>query len=174
MTLFEKLLALPDAYTTAAQRAAWAAFVPKMPLLPVNAATKVIEPARIVQNGPHNGEGPELYAIHPHRVYTMGRHVASGMDISIGEATFNSSGWGHGGEGWFYGINAAALIGNTASAQAQIMGRAKTGLADGSRFPAFAPHCQVSRAPRAAPGSSSSSPSLLITALLPLLCRAGL
>ena len=101
MTLFEKLLALPDAYTTAAQRAAWAAFVPKMPLLPVNAATKVIEPARIVQNGPHNGEGPELYANHPHRVYTMGRHVASGTDISIGEATFNSSGWGHGGEGWF-------------------------------------------------------------------------
>ena len=35
------------------------------------------------------------------------------------------------------------------------MGRAKTGLADGYRFPAFAPHCQVSRAP--APGSSSSS-----------------
>ena len=142
MTLFEKLLALPDAYTTAAQRAAWAAFVPKMPLLPVN-ADKVIQAARIVQNGPHNSEGPEVYAMHPHRVFTVGRQVASNTDISVGLATFDASGWSHGGGGWSYGINAAVLIGRTDNAQGQIIGRAvNTGLAQGYRFPAFAPHEQ--------------------------------
>lgn len=142
MTLFEKLLALPDAYTTAAQRAAWAAFMSKMPQLPVNPATKVIQPARVVQNGPHNSEGPEIYAIHPHRVYTMGRKVASGTDISIGQATFASSSWSQSGSGWMYGINAAALIGDSANANAQIMSRANTANAAGYRFPAFAPHEQ--------------------------------
>lgn len=143
MTLFEKLLALPPSLTTPAQRAAWAAFVPLMPLLPVDPATKVIQAARIVQNGPHNGEGPEVYAMHPHRVFTKGRAVASGTDISIGEATFAASGWSQGGGGWFYGINAAALIGATANAMQQVLGRAlHTGLAAGYRFPAFAPHEQ--------------------------------
>ena len=142
MTLFEKLQALPDVYTSAEQRAAWAAFVPKMPLLPVN-ANKVIQPARIAQNGGHNSEGPELYAMHPHRVYTKGRAVASGTDISIGEATFSASGWAQSGSGWSYGINAAALLGNAENAMQQTLGRAtRTGLAAGYRFPAFAPHEQ--------------------------------
>ena len=41
------------------------------------------------------GSGPELYAVHPHRVYTKGRQVA-GMDISLGERTVNASGWASG------------------------------------------------------------------------------
>lgn len=99
ITLFEKLQSLPAVYTTAEQRAAWADFTAKMPLLPVNGA-KVIQPARIAQNGGHNGEGPELYAMHPHRVFTKGREVASNTDISVGVATFASSGWAQGGSGW--------------------------------------------------------------------------
>ena len=106
-------------------------------------ADKVIQPARIAQNGGHNGEGPEVYAMHPHRVFTKGRAVASGTDISVGEATFAASGWSHGGSGWAYGINAAALIGSTDNAMQQVLGRAlNTGLAPGYRFKAFAPHEQ--------------------------------
>ena len=140
MTLFEKLLQLPASLMTPAQRASYEAFVPTMPDLPL--VGKVIQPARIKQNGPHNSEGPEVYAMHPHRVFTKGRQVASGTDISIGEATFASSGWSQGGSGWGYGINAAALIGATDNAMGQVLGRAHTSNAAGYRFPAFAPHEQ--------------------------------
>ena len=62
-SLFERLLALPPALTTPQQRAAWAAFVAIMPLVPV--ANNTILPARVLSEGTHNSEGPELYAAHP-------------------------------------------------------------------------------------------------------------
>ena len=57
ITLFEKLAQLPASVTTPEQRAAWAAFTPTIPLLPVD-ADKVILPARILSTGTHNSEGP--------------------------------------------------------------------------------------------------------------------
>ena len=115
-TLFEKLLQLPPTVSTPAQRAAWSNFFtrPLIPELPV--VNGLIVPARILQNGGHNSEGPELYAMHPHRWFTKGREVASGKDISVGVNTHLASGWAkNNNDGWTYGINSAALLGLTLS-----------------------------------------------------------
>lgn len=87
--IFEKLLALPDTVTTPAQRAAWTAFSAIMPPLPLTNTSSgpVIAAAAVISSGSHNNEGPELYAIHPHRLFTVGRAVASGTNISLGVRT---------------------------------------------------------------------------------------
>jgi len=142
-TLFEKLLQLPPTVSTPAQRAAWSNFFtrPLIPELPV--VNGLIVPARILQNGGHNSEGPELYAMHPHRWFTKGREVASGKDISVGVNTHLASGWAkNNNDGWTYGINSAALLGLTNQAAAQVIERANTGPASGYRFPGFSPHFQ--------------------------------
>jgi hypothetical protein len=101
MTLFEKLLALPPSLTTPAQRAAWQSFVADLiPALPLSADNATIAPARILSSGTHNDEGPELYAMHPHRVFTKGREVASGTNISLGLATLAASGFARENSGW--------------------------------------------------------------------------
>jgi hypothetical protein len=142
MTLFEKLRALPPAAASDAQRAAWAAFADaRMPALPLE-ADGTIAPARVLSSGSHNGEGPTLYALHPHRVYTRGREVAAGRNISTGVETFLASPFKNSNDGWSYAINAAVLAGLTDTAATMLAARAQTGPATGYRFPAFAPHFQ--------------------------------
>jgi hypothetical protein len=97
--LFQRLLALPPALATPAQRAAWAAFAPAIPDLPLT-ADGTIAPARVLSSPSHNNEGPELYAMHPHRLLTKGREVASGANISLGLRTFAASGFAKDTEGW--------------------------------------------------------------------------
>jgi hypothetical protein len=140
--LFEKLLALPPALTTPAQRAAWAAFVPQLPRLPLSADGAVIAPARVLVNGGHNDEGPELYAMHPHRLLTAGRAIARGDNISLGLRTYAASAFKNENSGWNYGINAAALLGLADEAAAQLIARAQTPPAAGYRFLGLAPHMQ--------------------------------
>lgn len=143
ITLFEKLLQLPvPALATQAQHDAWAAFVPFIPDLPVTPDGKSIAAARVLVNGGHNSEGPELYAMHPHRVFTRGREVAYGANVSLGRSTVANSGWARNNGGWNYGINAFALIGDAQNAAAQLLARAHTGPAAGYRWPGFAPHEQ--------------------------------
>ena len=142
ITLFEKLLSLPPALTTPQQRAAWAAFQPLIPSLPLNAAGTSIAPARVLSTGSHNNEGPELYALHPHRMFTKGREVASGLNITLGRSTFNNSGFARENGGWNYGLNAAALIGASSEAAGQLLERSRSGPAAGYRWPGFAPHEQ--------------------------------
>ena len=70
----------------------------------------------------------ELYPIHPHRMFTVGKAVASGQDISVAVRTVNQSDWAHTGNvGWNYGLNAAALIGLTDQAASQACGRGGIG-----------------------------------------------
>lgn len=151
ITLIAKLISLPEALTTPSQRESWATFRNNlMPKLPTKAGpggagpeSDVIAVAEVVSNGTHNGEGPELYAIHPHRVFTKGKAVATGMDISLGQRTVENSIFAKSHTaGWSYGINAFALIGDSASASQQLLGRVNTPPALGYRFPGFAPHEQ--------------------------------
>ena len=99
IVLFEKLLSLPLELSTPAQRDAWAAFSTILPTLPVaaseqSASIPVIAPGRNLPAKTHNSEGPALYATHPHRQYTMGRHVASAQNISLANDTFTYGVWG--------------------------------------------------------------------------------
>lgn len=142
MTLFTKLLELPEELTTPQQRAEWQAFADRIPSLPTWTPTPsgpAIAAAAVISQGVHNSEGPELYPIHPHRVFTKGKEVATGFDISLGVntvATSNFTGSNTGARlycsvydriylrsqlivtvvGWNYGLNAAALIGLTQTA----------------------------------------------------------
>ena len=144
MTVFEKLLALPPALTTPQQVAAWEEFATlRMPLLPLM-PDGTIAPARVLSTGgSHNGEGPTLFAMHPHRVFTKGREVATGRNISLGVATYQASAWAaYANQGWNYGINAAVLVGLTEAAVPQLLERATTPPAPGYRFPGFSPQWQ--------------------------------
>ena len=142
LTLFEKLLQLPAALTTAQQRAAWQLFSDaRMPALPLSADGTRIVPARILNSG-STGEGPELYAMYPHRVFTKGRSVASGRSLDIATATLSSSGFVQQNDGWPYGLVAAALAGATDVAAPLVLARAASGPAAGYRWPTFAAHYQ--------------------------------
>jgi hypothetical protein len=142
LTLFEKLRMLPSTLTTPEQRAAWENFanvqMPDLPLTPDG----TIAYARILSSGSHNHEGPDLYAMHPHRVFTRGREVATGLNISIGVNTFYTSSFRDSNSGWAYSINAAALLGLSDIAAPMVISRALVSPAVGYRFPAFAPHEQ--------------------------------
>jgi len=163
MTLFEKLLALPAGLLTPTQRTAFSTFATRIPELPIvvekNSSSSssnsgsspynndtLIAPGRILSDRRHNHEGPEHYAIHPHRVFTQGRAIASGQDLSLArrtwESTFKPGGFSYSNTGWNYGLNTAALLGLTEPAAAQVLERALTPPAPGYRFPAFAPHFQ--------------------------------
>ena len=145
--LFEKLLSLPAELTTETERETWRKFlslrVPSLPLGPNIFNKTVILPARVLSSGgKHNDEGPELYPIHPHRVFTKGRSVAANQSIDIAAETVASSPFAYENSGWNYGINAAALIGHTKMAQTMVLERARTQPAAGYRWPGFAPHEQ--------------------------------
>ena len=142
--LFDKLLALPPGLATPQQVTDWTTFQRQlMPRLPVTADGLSIAAAEVISTGKHNSEGPELYAVHPHRIFTRGREVASGKNISLGVRTVASSTWAKdANKGWSYGINAYALVGDAASASHQVLERAATQPALGYRWPGFAPHEQ--------------------------------
>ena len=138
-SLFPRLLALPEALTTAAQRAAWAAFSAIMPAVPLSPDGSTIVAARVLNNGGHNGEGPELYVAHPHRLLTKGRAVASGVNISAAVRTLHAHGWYASDDTWAYGINDAVLLGETDFAVALLNQKAAASPPGGYRFPGYAP-----------------------------------
>jgi len=152
MTVFEKLLQLadvPGSPVTPEQKARWSAFALIQPQLPVNTTTNTIRFARVTAGGqyvPSIGEGAELYPMHPHRVFTRGRQVAYGQDLSLALSTYEKSLWTNPetnslwNTGWCYAVNAAALLGLTGWAAEGVLDRARTG--SFTRFPGFAPAMQ--------------------------------
>ena len=141
LSLFPRLLALPPALTTPAQRAAWEAFAAIMPALPLSPDGGSIVPARVLSNGGHNGEGPELYVSHPHRLLTVGRAVASGGSLNLSAAirTLLTNPWYANDNTWTYGINDAVLLGQTEFAVTTLLAKAAAVPPPGYRFSGYAP-----------------------------------
>ena len=175
VTVFEKLLQLadvPGSPVTAEQRARWAAFSQIMPRIAVNETTGTIKFARVDQDVQSIGEGAELYPMHPHRVFTRGRQVASGQDLTLAITTFEKSLWTDPSTnslwntGWAYVVNAAALLGLTGKAAIGVIDRAHTGPASGL---CVAPNARASSRSllRATPASARRT-SALISVLRPL------
>jgi len=137
--LFEKLLALPPGLAMPQQVADWTAFQRDlMPRLPLTADGLTIAAAEEISTVVHNCEGPELYAVHPHRVFTRGREVASGLNISLGARTVAARpGYDSYNTGWGYGLNAYALIGAAVNASQRVLVRAASAPAPGYRWPGF-------------------------------------
>ena len=139
--LIERLLALPPRFATDAQRAAWAAFQAILPELPLSADGAAIAPGRVVNNCGHNGEGPELYAVHPHRLFTAGRAAADpSLNLSVALTALDRSSWSRGDDTWNYGINAAALLGVDAQVTPKLVARATSyAPPQGYRFQGYSP-----------------------------------
>jgi hypothetical protein len=98
----------------------------------------------------HNGETPEMYAVHPYRYYSLGRKelgvkrdFAPAMNcLKEGSKIRQTCGNNNANGGWTQGIMNAALLGDAATASATVIGRAKTPSGHGYRFLGFAPHEQ--------------------------------
>ena len=139
-SLFPRLLELPpELAPTPAARAQWAAFVDIMPALPLSADGSTLLAARVLSPGQHTGEGPELYAAHPHRLLTAGRALASGVNLSAAVHTLLTNGWYSTDNTWSYGINDAVLLGQTDMAVVGLLRKAAAIPPPGYRFPGYAP-----------------------------------
>jgi len=85
-----------------------------------------------------NVENPELYAVHPYKLYTVAQSAQHNKPaITSYYARIHKCN-----QGWCQDIMNAALLGLTSEAQQQVVERAKTAPAQGYRFPGFMPHFQ--------------------------------
>jgi alpha-L-fucosidase 2 len=81
--ILARLLALPDDLVDAATRARWKKMAGELPDLPI--AARKGKPALLPmadgqdEKNTRNGENPELYAVYPFRLYTVGR---PGLDVA--------------------------------------------------------------------------------------------
>ena len=151
--VLEKLLQLPAALASAAQKATWAGLKNRIPNLPSSAdgVHMACEDCTLGGTGPGshkktNCENPELYAVHPYRLATAARGDAAALRSA--KAAFAVRG-NKGDAGWFQTGMDAALLGLAADATKFVTARALTAPALGYRFPAFAPHEQQDYGPSA-------------------------
>jgi hypothetical protein len=61
--------------------------------------------------GKMNSETPELYAVHPYRLFTVGRQVAAGVDLGKAIESFRRDPSAMDNGDWSQGVMAAALLG---------------------------------------------------------------
>ena len=90
-----------------------------------------------------NGETAELYSVHPYRQATIARaQRGDGIEWAKANRAFNADPQTKSDEGWNQNVMNAALLGNTSVAAKFLVARARMPLADGYRFPGFAPRVQ--------------------------------
>lgn len=137
--LTRRALTLPTGIIPQDTLEKWQAFAQILPDLPV--AQNYLQSAEKLSPGTHNSETPEMYAVHPWQIYSVGARV-DGLQPDLTPALNSLAKRGAGGSGWNQGIMNAALLGDADLAFGSVLGRAKTNPAAGYRFPAFAPHEQ--------------------------------
>ena len=168
--LIARLLALPPSASylvTPAQRASYEALAAILPPLPRNGSVWV--PGDVLSNvGPGHREVPELYAVHPFKLFTAGKaSLDPSIDLTVGRATWNGSDNAKKNIGWYYGGIDAALLGMTNESWTMVLDRATNSPPEkGYRYPAFAPHLQDSE-------PSADHYANLMTALQTMLLQAG-
>ncbi len=57
-----------------------------------------------MSSGVHNSETPELYAVHPYRLFTVGRQLVNGTDLTPAINSFNVDPRAHDNGGWNQGL----------------------------------------------------------------------
>ena len=147
----ERVLAIvPTSISTAKQRERWAALQGILPPLPVGPTPPhgsndiggaveemQLRPCDVCPAHTSNVENAELYAVHPYRVYGIGRPT---------NLTLALNAWKHkpfpSDVGWNQNAMDAAMLGLADDAAKMVLARAKTPPAKGYRFPVFAPHEQ--------------------------------
>ena len=127
-SLTRRLLALPAELVTQQQRSAWQAYanaLPELPRSPDNSTLTVYENIAEFPMNVSNSETPQLYAVHPFRLFTAARANASGVDLSpaLKAATGGQPGFGQDG-GWAQDLMNDALLGRSLEASALVINRA--------------------------------------------------
>jgi hypothetical protein len=122
----DRLLALKEA--PAADRALWSRMKAAAPPLPVR--ERSVLPAEKYKNQRSNCENPELYAIWPFRLYSVGR-----PDLEVGQETWRRRA-DKGMNGWSYDGQSAAIVGLADEAKRQILHKVRNSHPN-HRFPAM-------------------------------------
>jgi hypothetical protein len=126
-----RLVALPSSLTDSAARQRWLRFQKEIPEIPMTErdGRKYVLPAEKFE-GRSNCENPELYAVFPFRIYSVGK-----PDLEIGRNTFVAR-VEKAPNGWQQSSIQAALLGLTDDAKGMLVQNASS-KHGGSRFPAF-------------------------------------
>ncbi|MEI6603966.1 MAG: DUF5703 domain-containing protein [Verrucomicrobiota bacterium] len=128
--ILPRLLALPLALTTEAQRTRWARMLKEMPPLPVAdvKGVKLLRPS--AKSGVEASENPELYAVFPYRLFGVGK-----PDLELARTTYAKR-FSRNNFGWCQDSIQAACLGLGDEAAKQVAERAKR-INGGYRFPAM-------------------------------------
>eukprot|EP01121_Diplochlamys_sp_Union-15-3_P008096 TRINITY_DN2122_c0_g1_i1.p1 TRINITY_DN2122_c0_g1~~TRINITY_DN2122_c0_g1_i1.p1 ORF type:complete len:765 (+),score=128.25 TRINITY_DN2122_c0_g1_i1:101-2395(+) len=140
-SVLQKLLALPSEFSTPQQRTQWTTLLGKLPAVPSqesNGATYLVAGDKL-PSGQGNVENPELYAVHPYRLYGVGK-----PDIDVAIESYKRR-IHKCNVGWCQDLMNAAFLGLADEATSQVIERAKTAPAKGYRFPGFMPAFQDSQ-----------------------------
>ena len=105
-------------------------------LLTPNTTVVALRPCEICPNTTQNTENAALYAVHPYRVYGVGR--PTNLTLGLNAWAHRHSDWNG---GWSQTPMVAAMLGLAEEAARLVSQRAEVGPADGYRFPVFAPPC---------------------------------
>ena len=103
-----------------------------------DAADTALRPCEVCPKSTSNVENPELYPVHPYRIYGVGRSPPLHHATNAYAARKFP-----GDQGWNQCAMDAAMLGLAAEAAKLVLARAQTGPAAGYRFPIFAPHEQA-------------------------------
>lgn len=154
----ERALALvPNDMSTAAQRKRWAALRDSVPPLPIgppplpadpdaddddddahaSSGVLLLRPCDVCPDHTSNEENAGLYAVHPYRLYGIGRPT----NLSLAKAAYAHR-HRKDDKGWSQNVMDAAMMGLAAEASRLVAARAALGPARGYRFPVFAPHLE--------------------------------
>jgi len=142
-SVLSRLNNLDPSFSTPQQRDQWKIFESNLPPLPTttfNGAT-ALAPCSVCPPKTSNSENAELYAVHPYRLYTVGRETFSGVDLSQATVAFQHERFPSD-DGWNQNAMDAALLGLGPKAQSLVQARAAMKPSAGYRFPTFMPHLQ--------------------------------
>lgn len=127
----QRLLSLPERWTTVKQRTLWRQLLNKMPSLPLREVNgkQALAPAEKYA-AKSNVENPELYAVFPFRLIAIDKpHIEWGIEALKHR-------WDKGNFGWRQDDIFMAYLGLTGEVQEYLTGRAKN-MDPKARFPAF-------------------------------------
>jgi hypothetical protein len=131
--VLDRLLALPETLTGVERRAKWTRLRAQLPDLPRgqrDGKTVLLPFASADDPKPHNSENPELYAIHPFRLFGVGK-----PDLDLARDTFAARAIKQTGC-WYQDPVQAALLGDADLASKDVAVNFSAKAAD-MRFPAF-------------------------------------
>jgi len=141
--VLSRLTKLDQSFSSPDQRAEWQQYLSNLPPLPMTniAGSAALAPCQVCPPGTSNSENAELYAVHPYRLYTVGRQAWANVNLAPAVQAFQHVRFGSD-EGWNQNAMDAALLGLGPKAMQLVEARAAMKPAPGYRFPTFMPHLQ--------------------------------